>query len=184
MKTQANEQRKGWFKNKRNIFTRAFRWFSGLLMPFLFFWCLCVLMSLMFCGGVSVSWSLQPFSVSFLFNKVSLFVLSALGSYFSLNMMSTIFTPCYYGPHSKSCHKLPQMSSAAGRDFDLTVSVVCVCFSCDWIAYIHPGCWHSRMWAVLLGRFGFSIWPAAALGSLFSLLWAGSVSQGSGKWTG
>lgn len=47
---------------------------------------------------------------------------------------------------------LPQMSSAAGRNFDLPASVVCVCFSCDWTAYIHPGCWHSRVWAVLLGR--------------------------------
>lgn len=89
---------------------------------------------------------LSPFSVSFLFNKVSLFESVVLGpiphqTWRVQSLPLLLWTPV-----------LPQMSGTAGRDFDLTASVVCVCFSCDWIAYIHPGCWQSRAWAVLLGR--------------------------------
>lgn len=151
MKTQAHEQRKRWFKNKRKCLQEPSSGFQVCWCCFcssdvFVFWCFGVLLAswVLWCPLCSVVLSL--FSVSFLFNKVSLFESVVLGpiphqTWRVQSLPLLLWTPV-----------LPQMSGAAGRDFDLTASVVCVCFSCDWMAHIHPGCWQSRAWAVLLGR--------------------------------
>lgn len=108
---------------------------------------------------------LSPFSVSFLFNKVSLFESVVLGPIPHQNMTRTIFTPVTMDPSAASDVRY----SWAWLWFN---SFSCMCLLFLWLDRIYPP-WVLTKQSVSCApwQVGFpSNWPTAALWSLFFLL--------------